>query len=120
MLSIMINQDLKQGEGGESSMKKILSVFVVLIFASLLLVSLTGCGADIKAENEKLKAEVASLKTDAEKAKVEAQKLKEEAGKAAEKDATIKTLTDENEALKKQVEELKAQAQTGRRPATKK
>jgi hypothetical protein len=40
---------------------------------------------------------------------MEVQKLKEEMQKAAEKDATIGSLTAENEALKKQVEDLKAQ-----------
>jgi hypothetical protein len=35
--------------------------------------------------------------------------LKEDIQKAAEKDATIASLTAENEALKKQVEDLKAQ-----------
>jgi hypothetical protein len=41
--------------------------------------------------------------------KLEVQKLKEDLTKAAEKDATISSLTAENEALKKQVEDLKAQ-----------
>jgi hypothetical protein len=41
--------------------------------------------------------------------KLEVQKLKEEIQKAALKDATIGPMQAENEALKKQVEDLKAQ-----------
>jgi len=42
----------------------------------------------------------------------EIQKLKEEVQKAAEKDATISTLTQEKDALMKQVEDMKAQMAT--------
>jgi cell division protein FtsB len=68
-----------------------------------------GCGADIKAENEKLKTENASLKSDNDKLKIEVQQLKEDAQRAAaEKDAKINTLTADNETLKKQVADLQA------------
>lgn len=90
-------------------MKRTLSVMLSLVLLSVFVLSLVGCGADIKAENEKLKAENANLKTEMDKVKLDLQKMKDESQKAAaEKDATIKNLTDENEALKKQVEDLKA------------
>ncbi len=76
-------------------MKRAISAILSFALISLFIVALVGCGADIKAENEKLKLEV--------------QKLKEEIQKAAEKDATIGSLNAENEALKKQVEDLKTQ-----------
>jgi carbonic anhydrase len=66
--------------------------------------ALVGCGADIKAENEKLKAENATLKSDTDKMKLEVQKLKGEIQKAAEKDATIASMK-----VEKQVDDLKAQ-----------
>lgn len=90
-------------------MRKTVSFTLSLVFIGLFVVSLVGCGADIKAENEKLKVETASLKSDNDKLKLEIQKLKEDLTKAAEKDATIGSMTAENEALKKQVEDLKAQ-----------
>jgi len=93
----------------EGEMKKLISVFPFFLLIGFLLVSLVGCGADIKAENEKLKAENAALKSDNNKLNLEIQKLKEELQKMAEKEATLSQLTAENEALKKQVEELKAQ-----------
>ncbi len=82
-----------------------LSFFLVLLFVS----ALVGCGADIKAENEKLKAENTNIKSDNDKLRLEVQKLKEDLQKAAEKDATINSLTTENEGLKKQAEDLQAQ-----------
>lgn len=96
-------------EGGSPGMKKAWSVLLSLVMITLFVGTLVGCGADIKAENEKLKAENTSLKSDNDKLKLEVQKLQEEIKKAAEKDATISSLTAENEALKKQVEDLKAQ-----------
>jgi cell division protein FtsB len=96
-------------QGGEPKMKKAISVILSFALVSLFIVALVGCGADIKAENEKLKAENTSIKSDNDKLKLEVQKLKEEIQKAAEKEATIGSLTAENEALKKQVEDLKAQ-----------
>ena len=97
-----------RGEGGESEMKEGVSVILSFFLVAMLMTALTGCGADIKAENEKLKAEMTSLKSDNDKLKFEVQKLKEEIQKGAEKEATISSLTVENDALKKQVEELKA------------
>jgi len=96
-------------KGGEVEMKRAISAILSLVMIGMLVVALAGCGADIKAENEKLKAENASLKSDTDKLKLEVQKLKEEMQKAAEKDATIGSLKAENEALKQQVEDLKAQ-----------
>ena len=90
-------------------MKKTVPAILSLLLIALLVVSLAGCGADIKAENEKLKAEITVVKSDNDKLKLEIQKLKEELTKAAEKDATISAMTAENEALKKQVEDLKTQ-----------
>jgi predicted small secreted protein len=90
-------------------MKRTISAILSLALIGMLLATLVGCGQDIKAENEKLKAEAATLKSDLEKAKGEVQKLKEDVQKAAEKDATIGTLTTENEGLKKQLEDMKAQ-----------
>jgi cell division protein FtsB len=80
-----------------------------LLLTGLFVSALVGCGADIKEENERLKAENTSLKSDNDKLKLEIQKLKEDIQKAAEKDATIASLTGENEALKKQVGDLNAQ-----------
>ena len=96
-------------EGGEVEMKKTVSAILSLLMISVFVFALVGCGADIKAENEKLKAENATLKADSDKLKLDVQKLKEEVQKAAEKDATITSLTADNEALKKQIEEMKAQ-----------
>ncbi len=90
-------------------MKKTISVFLSLALSSMLVAALGGCGPDLKAEIEKLKAENTTVKADLDKATLEVQKLKGEVQKATEKDATIGTLTAENEALKKQVEDLKAQ-----------
>ncbi len=90
-------------------MRRTLSALASLVLICVFVLSLIGCGADIKAENEKLKAENANLKTEIGKVKLDLQKLKDDSQKAAaEKDGTIKNLTDENEALKKQVETLKA------------
>jgi cell division protein FtsB len=86
-------------------MKREISVILSVAMITLLIGALVGCGADIKAENEKLKAENTSLKSDHDKLKLEVQKLKEEIQKAADKDAQISALTAESEALK-----------TGRRP----
>jgi predicted RNase H-like nuclease (RuvC/YqgF family) len=78
---------------------------MVITFVS----AFVGCGADIKAENEKLKAENANLKSDNDKLRIEVQQSKEEIQKAAaEKDAKINTLTADNEALRKQVADLQA------------
>jgi cell division protein FtsB len=100
-------------KGGEDEMRRAISVILSLVMIGMFVVALTGCGADIKAENEKLKAENTSLKSGHDKLKIEVQKLKEgmEAVQkaAAEKDATIVSLKAENEAFKKQVEDLKAQ-----------
>ena len=89
-------------------MKRSICVLLSFLLIAAFLTAMVGCGADIKAENEKLKAENTNLKSDNDKLKLEIQKLKEEIQKVSEKDATIATLTDENEALKKQVEDLKA------------
>ena len=91
------------------NMRKTVSTLLSFVLIGLFVISLVGCGADIKAENEKLKTEITTLKSDNDKSKLEIQKLKEELTKASEKDATITSLTAENEALKKQVEDLKTQ-----------
>jgi peptidoglycan hydrolase CwlO-like protein len=100
-------------KGGEGAMKRTLSMILSFVMIVIFTATLFGCGAEIKAENEKLKAENTSLKSDNDKLKIEVQKLKEgmEAIQkaTAEKDATIGTMKAENEALKKQVEDLKAQ-----------
>ncbi len=93
-------------------MKKVLSVILSLALITLFAATLVGCGADIKAENEKLKAESTTLKSDIDKLKGENQQLKDAVQKAAEKDNTINTLTAENETLKKQLEEMKTQKAT--------
>ena len=49
----------------------ILSLFLIVIFVS----ALVGCGADIKAENEKLKTENTNLKSDNDKLKLEVQEI---------------------------------------------
>ena len=90
-------------------MRKSVSVAVSLALISVFTWSLMGCGADIKAENEKLKVENTNLKAEVDKLNLESQTLKNELQKAVEKDATISSLTAENEGLKKQVEDLKAQ-----------
>lgn len=90
-------------------MRRTIPAVLSLILIGVFVLSLVGCGADIKAENEKLKAENANLKSEKDKLKLDLQKSKDESQKAAtEKDATISSLTAENEALKKLVEELKA------------
>ena len=86
-------------------MKRAISLMLSLFLIVMLVSALTGCGADIKAENEKLKAENTNLKSDNDKSKLEIQKLKEEIQKGAEKEATIVSLTAENEALKKTKED---------------
>jgi len=96
-------------KGGDGEMKRAISIILSLLLITTFIVALVGCGADIKAENEKLKTENTNLKSDNDKLKIEVQKLKEEIQKASEKDATISSLTAENEALKKQVEDLKTQ-----------
>jgi cell division protein FtsB len=100
-------------KGGEEAMKRTVSTILSFVMIVIFAAALFGCGADIKAENEKLKAENNTLKSDIDKLKIEVQKLKEgmEAVQkaAAEKDATIGTMKAENEAFKKQVEDLKAQ-----------
>jgi len=96
-------------EGGDKSMKRAISLMLSLFLVAMFVSTLIGCGADIKAENEKLKAENNNLKSDNDKLKLEIQKLKEDIQKGAEKEATITSLTAENEALKKQVEDLKSQ-----------
>jgi DNA anti-recombination protein RmuC len=90
-------------------MKKAVSVVLSLFLIGMFLTVLAGCGADIKAENEKLKTENTSLKSENDKMKLDAQKLKEDVQKAAaEKDTTINNLKAENETLKKQVDDLMA------------
>jgi peptidoglycan hydrolase CwlO-like protein len=93
-------------------MKKATSVILTLFLIGMFLTVLTGCGADIKAENEKLKTENTNLKSENDKLKLDVQKLKEDiqkaAAAAAEKDTTIGNLKTESEALKKQVEDLTA------------
>lgn len=95
-------------------MKRSIAVFLSFVMIGMFVPVLAGCGADIKAENEKLKAENTSLKSDNDKLKIEVQKLKEEMDAiqkgAAEKDSTIGAMKAENEAFKKQVEDLKAQS----------
>ena len=88
-------------------MRRIIFTFLSLSVIGMLVMALVGCGADIKAENEKLKTENINLKSDKDKLTLEIQKLKEEIQKGAEKEATLTSLTAENEALKKQVEDLK-------------
>jgi cell division protein FtsB len=88
--------------------KQVLAVLLSFALIAILLFSLAGCGADVKAENEKLKAENANLKSGNDKLKLEVQRLREELQKASEKDATINSLTEENAALKKEVEDLKS------------
>ncbi len=91
-------------------MKRVLPVVLSLLLIGLLVSALMGCGAEIKAENERLKTENAGLKSDNDKLRLDVQKLKEDAQKmATEKDEKIASLTAENEALKKQVEDLTAQ-----------
>jgi cell division protein FtsB len=90
-------------------MKRVISAVLSLLLIGIFVSALVGCGADIKAENERLKAENTILKSDNDKLKLDVQKLKEDALKvAAEKDATIASLTAEKEALKKQVDDLNA------------
>ncbi len=89
-------------------MRRIIFTFLSLFVIGMLVMALVGCGADIKAENEKLKAENINIKSDKDKLTLEIQKLKEEIQKGAEKEAALTSLTAENEALKKQVEDLKA------------
>lgn len=90
-------------------MKRVISAALSLLLIGLFVSALVGCGADIKAENEKLKAENTSLKADNDKLRLDVQKLKEDAQKmAADKDATIASLNTEKEALKKQVDDLTA------------
>ncbi len=90
-------------------MKRVTSAVLSLLLIGLFVSALMGCGAEIKAENDRLKAENTSLKSDNDKLKLEIQKLKEDIQKAAEKDTTISDLKTENEALKKQVADLPAQ-----------
>jgi len=66
-------------------MKKAISAILSLFLIGMLMTVLVGCGADIKAENEKLKAENTSLKSDNDKLKLEVQKLKEGIQKAPRK-----------------------------------
>ena len=83
-------------------MKKVIWVALSLLLVGLFVSALVGCGADTKAENERLKGENTSLKSGNDKLKQDVQKLTEDAKKmAAEKDATIASLTAENETLKK-------------------
>ena len=90
-------------------MKRVISAALSLLLIGLFVSAFIGCGADIKAENEKLKAENTSLKADNDKLRLDVQKLKEDAQKmGADKDATIASLTTEKEALKKQVDDLNA------------
>jgi len=96
-------------KGGEGEMKRAVSAILSLVLIVIFVSALVGCGADIKAENEKLKTENTNLKSDNDKLKLEVQRLKEELQKTAEKDTTITALTAENDAFKKQVEDLKAQ-----------
>jgi hypothetical protein len=109
-ITVYNRDDYSGRKGGESEMKRILSVGLSLVLIVMFTGSLVGCGQEIKAENEKLKAENATLKADSDKAKNEIQKLKGDLQNAAEKDATISTLTAENDALKKELEGLKAKA----------
>ena len=96
-------------KGGGAEMKRTLAVFLSFIMIGMFVAVLAGCGADIKAENEKLKTENTNLKSDNDKLKLEIQKLKEEIQKAAEKEGILNSTKAENEALMKQVEDLKAQ-----------
>ena len=90
-------------------MKRAVAVILSLFLIGMFLTVFVGCGADIKAENEKLKAENTTLKSENDKLKLDVQKLKEDTQKAAaEKDDLINNLKTENEALKKQVEDLTA------------
>ncbi len=82
-------------------MKQVTSALLSFFLIATLVLSLAGCGADVKAENEKLKAENASLRSANDKLKLEVQRLKEEIQKASEKDTTIASLTEENASLKK-------------------
>ncbi len=96
-------------KGGEGKMKRAVAVILSLLLIGMFLTVFTGCGADIKAENEKLKAENTTLKSENDKLKLDAQKLKEDVQKAAaEKETTISNLNAEIETLKKQVEDLTA------------
>jgi cell division protein FtsB len=104
-----INEPIKVLKGGEGEMRRKVYVILSLLLAAMFIAAVAGCGADIKAENEKLKVENGNLKSDNDKLKIEVQKLKEEIQKGAEKESTITSLTAENEALKKQVEDLKSQ-----------
>jgi cell division protein FtsB len=71
-------------------MKRVISAGLLLLLIGLFVSTLVGCGADIKAENERLKAENANLKAGIDKLRLNVQKLKEDAQKmAAEKDVTI-------------------------------
>ena len=57
-------------------MRRIILIFLSFFVIGMLAMALVGCGADIKAENEKLKAENTTLKSDNDKLKLEVQKLK--------------------------------------------
>ena len=90
-------------------MKRVILVVLSLFLMAMLTSVFVGCGANIKAENEKLKGQITTLQADNDKLRVEVQQLKEDAQKAAaDKDATIANLTNENATLKKEVEDLKA------------
>jgi len=97
-------------------MKRVIAAAISLLLIGVFISVLAGCGADIKAENEKLKAENANLKADNDKLRPDVKKLEEDAQKLAaekdatiaSKDATIASFNAENEALKKQVADLNA------------
>jgi predicted RNase H-like nuclease (RuvC/YqgF family) len=88
-------------------MKRILCLILSCVLIAILTGALSGCGQDIKAENEKLKAENATLKSSVEKSNAEIQSMKDQLQKSSEKDAAISALTAENENLKKQLEDVK-------------
>jgi cell division protein FtsB len=82
-------------------------LFVMVLLAFWLLIHI-GCGRDMNAENERLRAENNKLISEKDKLKLDITKLKEEIrGVADEQDAAIRSLSEENEALKKQVEDLR-------------
>ena len=57
-------------------MKRAISAILSLAVISLFIVALVGCGADIKAENEKLKAENEALQKQVEDLKTQLTKKK--------------------------------------------
>ncbi len=91
-------------------MRVFLNGMFLFLFLATIAVS-GGCGEDLKATNEKLKKDVTDLSAENDRLKVENSKLRNDLSalhsQVAELNIQISSLTDQNQAFRKDIDQLK-------------